>query len=150
MLTHTFYVGSTLYHDAHADTNSALSVLMDIARIDPVHITTERISGVWDDLEEDTVRYTLTGLTDDMANMAAYTIAHITHNISVLVIRDRVESDDAPFHNKRRYGLTREPATTGNRTFDHDGNAYRYQCDYHGNRIGWLINRLGGELSQVA
>lgn len=114
-MRYTFFVGSTDYYDAHsgtahADAFPSLQFYRD-------NVISQNLTGVWDDVAENTLSLSVELSDDATAQRIAYAIGRRTANDAVLVVRDRRAGDgESSFNSARQFIVSAETRTEGNRT----------------------------------
>ena len=144
---YVFFVGSTETHKAHSDTHAT-----DIIDQAELSYDIQHARGMWEDTLEDTALIAVNLESDERALMVAHALSVATGNDCVLVSRNGKAGDDSPFKSLRRFFVTWEHATTGNRTISGSGDTRtegRYVPDIHGNVVAWLVWRDSVTVSPI-
>lgn len=138
---YSFYVGSAGFFDARTGSAAAYAIPREL-RI-AAHDARDIVTGVWDGDTEETAVYQLNLSDDARAQRIAYAMAIATGNDSILVTRDiRPGERDSAMSSIRRFIVSTERATTGNRTL-YPGNpeaGYRFVPDARGDEVAFLVN----------
>ena len=119
-VTHTLYVGSAASFDAWSDMHT----------IAGTRSTTPAL-GVWEGTDERVSMYPVSATDDGWVTGLASTIARVTGNVCVLVVRH------ATFTDGDTYRVTVTPADDGNRTIV-NGQGYALTPDPRGPFVAWL------------
>lgn len=140
MTHYTLAVGSTATYRAHDDEGRLGDVLTSL----PIY-SSRAVTGVWDDVPEDTMLYTLELPDDATALRIATGLAMLTANACVLVSRAIQPGDDSPMGSLRKFRVATRFTDTGDRTITDPatGTGYRYAPDITGNTVAFLAWRDG-------
>lgn len=161
MHIYSFYVGTTDTHYAHGPVPTHA---VGISTFGTGQYGTRAVWGIWEGDFEPTCIYTVELDDDTAAHALSHTLAVLTGNDAILVVRNATPADTGKvFNSPSQYRARRVESLEGNRTLDHNpaqydttlhtpaswGPGYRFERDIKGDYVAYLVSARPFAVSAV-